>query len=103
MSELEGKGGEDFPEIAPVVEIARTEKGRSELPVREACLRKRLGDSRLVSPGETVEPEHVFFSLVIQPGFKLGEDTSPSPLQASLPVATEISSICGMVHPSKES
>ena len=103
MSELESEGREDGPEAAPVVKIARTEEARAELPVREARLRKRLRDSRLPSSGQTVEPEHLLIPFVIQPGFKLGEDISPGPLHASLPVPAEISSVCGVIHPPEES
>jgi len=102
VSELEGEGREDLPEVAPVVEIARTEEARAKLPVREARLCERLGNSRLSRPSETVEPVHVFILFVIEPGFKLGEDTSPGTLHASLPIPAEISGVGSMIHPSEK-
>jgi len=103
VSELEGEGGENGPEIAPVVEISRTEEARSELPICEAHLRKCLGDSRLPSPGEAVEPEHMFILFVIQPALKLEEDVSPGTLHASLPIPGEMTSVCSMMHPLEKS
>ena len=94
VGELEGEGKEKIPEVAPVLEIARTEKARSQLPVRE-----RLGDSRLSSSGQTVEPEHMFVLFVIQPAFKLGKDISPGPLHASPSVTAEVSRVGDMRHP----
>ena len=54
ISELEGECREDFVEIAPVLEVSRTEEARAELSTRKARLGKRLGDGRLSRPGEAV-------------------------------------------------
>ena len=99
MSELEGECREDLPEVAPVVEIARTKKAGAKLPVCEARLCKRLGNGRLSSSGETVEPVHMLLFLAVKPGFELGKDIFPSPLHASLPVPTEVSRVGDMGHP----
>ena len=98
MSELEGQGREYGAEVAPPVEIARTEKTRAEFPIREAHLRKCLGDGRLPRPRKTVEPEHTLVLLVLQPVFELEEDVSPGPLHTPLPVPTEIPRVRGMRH-----
>ena len=58
MSELKGKGGEDDVEVASVYPVTRAKEGRSELPLREARLGKRLGNGRFSGSGEAVEPEH---------------------------------------------
>ena len=102
MSELEGEGGEDGAEVAPVIEIARTKKARSELPVREARLGKRLGDGGFPGSGEAVKPEHAFVFVIIQPAFDLEEDISSSPLHASLSIPTQVSSVGGVIHPSEK-
>ena len=65
VSELEGEGRENCLEVAPVVEIVRTEKARPELPIREAHLRKCLGDSEFPSSSETVIPEYTFILFTV--------------------------------------
>jgi len=57
------------------------------------------GDGRLPGPGDSVEPEHVFVFLVVSPAFKLGEDVSPGPLRAPLPIPAEIPGVWSMIHP----
>ena len=60
VSGLEGEGGEGGSKVVLVVEIPRTEKARLGVPIRRIHLPKRPSDSRLPSPGETIEPEHAF-------------------------------------------
>jgi hypothetical protein len=57
IGELEGEGGEDVLNVAPVLEISRAEETRPELSIRITGLGERLGDGRLPGPRETVEPE----------------------------------------------
>ena len=57
VGQLEGEGGEDEVEVAAVLEIARAEVRRSELPVGKDPLADRLGDRRLAGPGKPVQPE----------------------------------------------
>ena len=98
MSELEGEGGEDRPEVAPVVEVPRTKETGTQFPVRKTHLCERLSDGRLPCPGETVEPEHSFIPLIFGPLFELQEDFSPRPLHASLSVSTEVSGVSYVIH-----
>ena len=56
VSELKGEGGKDVVDVPTVFEIARTEEGRSESPVGEDAFGGGLGDRRLASPGEPVQP-----------------------------------------------
>ena len=65
MSELKGQGRKNDPEVAPPLEIPRTEKARPELPISKAPLRERLGDGRLPSPGETPKPKHAFVLFIV--------------------------------------
>ena len=44
VGELEGEGGEDVLDIAPVLKISRAEETRTELPIREAILGECLGN-----------------------------------------------------------
>jgi len=99
VGELEGESGEDGSEVAPVVEVSRTEEARPELPVGKAHLRKCLGDGGLAGPGEAVEPEYALVLLIVQPGFELGEDIPPGPFHASLSVSAEVAGVWGMIHP----
>jgi len=57
VSQLEGEGGEDRVQVAAVLEIARTEEGRSELTVSKDPLAGRLGNRRFAGPSEPVQPE----------------------------------------------
>ena len=98
MSELEGEGGEDDAEVAPVVEITRTKEARSELPVRKARLGKRLCNGGFPGSGEAVEPENAFIFFVVQPTFDLEEDVSPGTLHASLSVTTQVSRVVDVGH-----
>ena len=102
MSKLEGEGGEDGAEVAPVIEIAGTKEACSELPVREARLGESLGDGGFSCSGEAVEPEDSFIFFIIQPAFDVGEDISPSPLHAPSSISAQISGVRGMIHPSQE-
>ena len=65
VSELEGEGGEDGAQVAPVIEITRVEEACSELSVREARFGKRLGSGGFSGSGESVESEDVFIFLVV--------------------------------------
>ena len=56
VSELEGESGEDVTEVPTVLEIARTEEGRSESPVCKDAFGGALCDRRLAGPGEPVQP-----------------------------------------------
>ena len=58
MRQLECESGKDEVEIAAVLEIAGTEERRSELTISEDMLADRLGDRRLASSGEPVQPEY---------------------------------------------
>ena len=98
MSELEGEGREDGSKVAPGFEIPRAEETGPELLIRKTHLCKRLGDGRLPCPGKAVEPEHPFGLIVPGPLFEVGEDISPGPLHAPLPVSTEVSSVGNMAN-----
>ena len=65
VSELEGEGGEDGAEVAPVVEISRTKETRTEPPVCKARFGKRLGNGGFSGSGEAVEPEDPFIFFVV--------------------------------------
>ena len=54
--ELDGQGGEDEVEVAPVLEVSRTEERGTELSFYEQPLRDRLRDRALSCPCQSVEP-----------------------------------------------
>ena len=56
-----------FPETTPVLDIVRTEEARAGLPVHKAHLRKRLGNGRLSSSGETSSLAHEWVSTLSGP------------------------------------
>ena len=57
MDQLKGKGGEDKVEVATVLEVTRIEERHDEPSVNKHPLADCLGDRKLVSPGEPVQPE----------------------------------------------
>ena len=71
VCQLEGEGGEYVVEVATVLEVARTKKGRSKSPFGEEPLRDRLGDCRLPCPSKSVKPEHGRLVGVVGPRLDL--------------------------------
>ena len=67
VCELESKGGKYEVEVAAVLEVSRTKKGRSQETVGEHALSNCLSDRRLPCPGESVEPENGGFLEVFGP------------------------------------
>ena len=57
VCELESKGRKYEVEVAAVLEVSRTKKGRSKEAVSEDMLSDGLSDCRLSRPGEPVQPE----------------------------------------------
>ena len=96
--ELEGKGWKDFLKIAAVLEVSRAEEAGPEIPVRKHCLGERLGDGRLSSPGQAVQPENTLGPFAREPIFDILQDTFPCSPQTPLPIPTAVSGIYGVVQ-----
>jgi hypothetical protein len=91
VRQLEGKRGKDKVEVAAVLEIARTKKGRSQEPVSEDPLADCLGDRGLASPGEPVQPEDGRFIEVFCPRLDLVKDSLPRTPQTAFAISVFIS------------
>ena len=57
VCELESDGRKYEVEVAAVLEVSGTEKGRSQETIGEYTLNDALSDGRLPCPGEAVQPE----------------------------------------------
>ena len=69
--QLGGEGGEDEVEVAAVFEIAGAEERCPKEPLGESPLANRLGNRRLASTGESIQPEDGRFFKVFGPGLDL--------------------------------
>ena len=96
--ELEGECWENHLKVAAVLEVSGTEEASPELPVCEC----RLGNGGFSSPGETVQPEDMLALVTCQPILNIPENTLPRSPQTPLPVPTEVSGICSVMHPAKK-
>ena len=57
VCELDSDGRKYEVEVAAVLEVSGTEKGRSQETIGEDTLNDALSDRRLPCPGEAVQPE----------------------------------------------
>ena len=64
----------------------------AEVPVREAHLGERLGDSGFPRPCEAIQPEEALDLFIHQPILRLEEDLPPCPLQVPLSVERRLAS-----------
>ena len=65
--QLKAKGGEDTVQIAAVLEIARTEEGRSKESFGKEPLCDGLSDCRFPSASQTIQPEYLRLVEVLCP------------------------------------
>ena len=82
--ELNGEGGEDEVEIAPILEISRTEERGTKPSVRERPFCDRLGDSSLACPSNPVQPVDRGLSEVPGPKFDLVQNSYTCPLETAI-------------------
>ena len=75
VCELESKGRKYEVEVAAVLEVSRTKKGRSKEAVSEDMLSDGLSDCRLSRPGEPVQPEDRGLVEIFSPRLDLGQDS----------------------------
>ena len=68
-SELDGKGGEDELEVAPVLEVSGTEEGSAEPSVCERPFRNRLRDGGLSCSSQPIKPVNRRLGKVTSPEF----------------------------------
>ena len=99
--QLEGEGWEDELEIAPVLEIARTEERGSQQPVGEDPFADRLGDRGFASPGQPVQPEDRRLVKVFGPRLDLVQDAFSRPFEATMAVAMAVLCPLGTTAPVK--
>ena len=57
VGQLKGEGGEDKVKVTTVLEVMGIEERHNEPSVNKHLLADCLGNRRLVSPGEPVQPE----------------------------------------------
>ena len=94
VCELESKGRKYEVEVAAVLEVSRTKKGRSKEAVSEDMLSDGLSDCRLSRPGEPVQPEDRGLVEIFSPRLDLGQDSlacapeAASAISMSIPGAT---------------
>jgi len=84
---LDGQGGEDEVEIAPVLEVSGAEEGGPKLSVWENPLRDRLRDGGLPRPCQPVQPINWGLVKVPCPEFDLVQNDSAVSLEATPAVA----------------
>ena len=101
--ELNGQGGEYELEVAPILEVSRTEERGTEPPVCEESLRDRLRDGGLPRPSQAIQPVDGGLVKVPCPEFDLAQDSSTCPLQATIAVAVSILDILRAVDISENS
>jgi hypothetical protein len=85
-------------DVAPILKISRAKETRTKISLREGNLSKCLGDRRLSSSRKTIQPKHTVVLFILQPTFKLQEDTPPRSPQAPLPVPRTMSGFNGVMH-----
>ena len=90
VCQLEGEGREDEVEIAPVLEIARTEEGGSQQPVGEDPFADRLGDRGLASPSQPVQPEDRRLIEVFGPRLDFAQNAFSGPFEATAAAAVAV-------------
>ena len=88
--ELDGEGGKDEAEVAPVLEVSRTEEGGTKLSGCEHPLRDRLGDGALPRPSQPVQPVDGRLAKIPCPDFDLVQDGYAGSLQTTFTVAMPI-------------
>ena len=94
---LEGEGGEDETEVAAVFKIARTNEGRSQLPVGKDSLAGYLGNCGLSGASEPVQPEDRRLAEVPGPRLDIVQDGLPRALEAPFAISVSIFGSAGTV------
>ena len=87
---LDGEGGEDQVEVAPVLEIPGAEEGGTELSTRERPLRNCLCDGCLPRSGQPIQPVDGRFVEVPSPVFNGIQNSPARPLEAPVAVTMSI-------------
>ena len=92
VCELESKGRKYEVEVAAVLEVSRTKKGRSKEAVSEDMLSDGLSDCRLSRPGEPVQPEDRGLVEIFSPRLGLGQDSLARTPEAASAISMLITS-----------
>ena len=90
---LNGKGGEDELEIAPILVVSRTEEGSPEPSFCSGPLRNRLGDGSLPGSSEPVQPVDRRSVEVARPEFDLVQNGTAGSLETTFAFAVPILSL----------
>ena len=77
-------------EVAPILEVPRTEERGTELTVREHPLRDGLRDRTLPRPRQPIQPVDGRLVEISCPEFDLVQDSSTGSLQTTFAVAMPI-------------
>lgn len=85
--ELDGKGREDEPEVAPVLVISRAEKGGAETSVCKGPLRNGLRDRGLSCSSEPVQPIDRGLFEGVCPDFDLVQNNTTGSLKTTVTIA----------------
>jgi len=88
--ELDGEGGKDEMEAAPVQVVSRTEEGGTKLSGCEHPLRDRLRDGGLPRPSQPVQSVDGRLVEIHCPEFDFVQDGSSGSLQTTFTVAMSI-------------
>ena len=91
--ELNGEGGEDKLEIAPVLEVSGAEERSPEPPIGRQPLCDRLRDSGLSRSGQSVQPVDRRLVEVTRPEFNLVENCGTGILKTSISVTMAMLSL----------
>ena len=83
VRQLEGQGREYEVEVTAVLEVSRTEKGRSKEALCEQTLSNGLSDGRLPGPREPVQPKDRRLLEISSPGLDLIQDGLPCAPEAA--------------------
>ena len=92
VCELESKGRKYEVEVAAVLEVSRTKKGRSKEAVSEDMLSDGLSDCRLSRPGEPVQPEDRGLVEIFSPRVDLAQNNLARAPEAASAISMLISS-----------
>jgi hypothetical protein len=87
---LDGQGGEDETEVAPVFKVSGAEEGGTESSLCERPLRDCLSNGALPRSSETVQPVNRGFVKVACPELDLVQDGTAGPLETSVAVAMAV-------------
>ena len=88
--QLNGQGGEDESEIAPVLEVSGAEERGPEPSVRENSLRDRPCDRALACSSGPAQPVDGGLTGVTRPQFDLVQNCAPGALETTVVVVMSI-------------